>query len=71
MCGCFGTEMERQLTIKDLKSKRNVPERFLKDYPQECELIKMMTEKDYNERPSAKQILKSNLFVELGKILNK
>ena len=71
MCGCFGTEMERQLSIKDLKIKRNIPEKIMNDYPQECELIKMMTEKDYNERPSAEQILKSKLFIELGKIINK
>ena len=71
MCSCFGTEMERQLSIRDLKTKRNISERVMNDYPQECELIKMMTEKDYNERPSAEQILKSNLFIELGKTFNK
>jgi len=69
MCGCFGTEMERQLALKDLKSKRIILDRIIKDYPQESELIKMMTEKDYNERPSAEQILKSDLFAELGKIV--
>ena len=30
-----------------------------------------MTEKDYNERPSAEQILKSDLFNELGNIVSK
>ena len=69
MCGCFGTEMERQLALRDLKSKRIILERIIKDYPQESKLIKMMTEKDYNERPSAEQILKSDLFAELGKIV--
>ena len=71
MCACFGTEMERQLAVKDLKSKRIVLDRIIKDYPEESKLIKMMTERDYNERPSAEQILKSELFAELGKIVNK
>ena len=70
MCGCFGTEMERQLALKDLKSKRIVLDRIIKNYPEESKLIKLMTERDYNERPSAEQILKSELFAELGKIVN-
>ena len=70
MCGCFGTEMERQLALKDLKSKRIILDRIIKNYPEESKLIKLMTERDYNERPSAEQILKSELFAELGKIVN-
>ena len=71
MCGCFGTEMERQLTLRDLKNKSIISDKIINDYPQESELIIMMTKKDYNDRPSAEQILKSNVFVELGKIVNK
>ena len=71
MCGCFGTEMERQLALRDLKIREFLSQRFINDYPQESELIKMMTKKDYNERPSAEEILKSHIFSELGKIVNK
>ena len=71
MCGCFGTEMERQLALRDLRIKRIILERILTNYPEESKLIKMMTEKDYNERPSAEQILKCDLFTELGNIVSK
>ena len=71
MCGCFGTEMERQLALRDLRIKRIILERIVTNYPEESKLIKLMTEKDYNERPSAEQILKSDLFTELGNIVSK
>ena len=62
MCGCFGTEMERQLALRDLKNKSVISDRITIDYPQESKLIIMMTKKDYNDRPSAEQILKSDIF---------
>jgi len=71
MCGCFGTEMERQLALRDLRIKRIILERIVTNYPEESKLIIMMTEKDYNERPSAEQILKSDLFNELENIVSK
>ena len=71
MCSCFGTEMERQLALRDLKNKSIISERITNDYPQESELIIRMTKKDYNNRPSVEQILKSDIFIELGKIVNK
>ena len=71
MCSCFGTEMERHLALRDLRNKRIVSERINSDYPEETKLIIMMTKEDYNDRPSAEQILKSDLFNELGKIVNK
>ena len=71
MCSCFGTEMERQLALRDLKNKGIISGRISNDYPQETKLIILMTKEDYNDRPSAEQILKSDLFVELGKIVNK
>ena len=41
-----------------------------KNYKEESELIKIMTEEDYDKRPSAEQILKNDIFKELGKIVN-
>ena len=42
-----------------------------KKYKEESDLIKIMTKKDYDERPSAEEILGNSIFKELGKIVNK
>ena len=39
-------------------------------YKEESILIKGMTNKDYNERVSAEDILKSNVFKDLGNLVN-
>ena len=69
MCSCFSTAMERYESIMNLKNNEILEEEICKNYPEETELIKLMTKKDYNERPSANQILKSELFINLGKKL--
>ena len=69
MCSCFSTAMERYESIMNLKNNEILDEEICKNYPEETELIKLMTKKDYNERPSANQILKSELFINLGKKL--
>ena len=57
MCGCFGTRMEKELALKELKKKGDVEENIRTNYPKESELIKKMIQKDYIDRPSAKEIL--------------
>ena len=69
MCSCFSTAMERYESIMNLKNNEILEEEICKKYPEETMLIKLMTKKDYNERPSANQILKSELFINLGKKL--
>ena len=69
MCSCFSTTMERYEHIMNLRNNNIISERVIKNYPEEAELIKLMTKNDYNERPSAKEILLSELFVNLGKNL--
>ena len=69
MCSCFSTSMERYEYIMNLKNNNIISEKVSKNYPEESLLIKSMIKKDYNERPSAKEILKSDLFVNLGKSL--
>ena len=69
MCSCFYTSMERYESIMNLRNNGIIEEKVRKNYPEETELIKLMTKKDYNERPSANQILKSELFINLGKKL--
>ena len=44
--------------------------KIIQNYKEESDLIKLMTKNDFNERPSAKEILESELFVNLGKILS-
>lgn len=69
MCACFYTKMERYESIMNLKNNQVLEERVCKDYPEETMLIKLMTKKDFNERPSANDILKLELFIDLGKKL--
>ena len=69
MCSCFYTSMERYESINNLKNNQIVEDKVCKNYPEEAKLIKLMTKPDYNERPSANDILKSELFVNLGKKL--
>ena len=69
MCSCFYTSMERYESIMNLRNNGIIEEKVRKNYPEETELIKLMTKKDYNERPTANEILKSDLFINLGKKL--
>ena len=69
MCSCFSTTMERYEHIMDLKNSQIVSKKVSEKYPEESILIKLMTKYDYNERPSAKDILESELFINLGKSL--
>ena len=69
MCSCFSTSMERYEHIMNLRNNNIINEKVSKNYPEEAQLIKLMTKNDYNERPSAKEILLSELFINLGKNL--
>ena len=71
LIGCFGTNAEKYRAFDDLKNSGKIFENIEIKYKEECELIKIMTKKDYDERPSAEEILGNNIFKELGKIVNK
>ena len=71
LIGCFGTNAEKYRAFDDLKNNGIIFEEIEKKYKEESELIKMMTTKDYDDRPSAEEILGNNIFKELGKIVNK
>ena len=71
LIGCFGTNAEKYRAFDDLKNSGKIFENIESKYREECELIKIMTKKDYDERPSAEEILGNNIFKELGKIVNK
>ena len=69
MCSCFSTQNERFNDITSLKNENKINEKVCKNFPEESELIRLMMKNDYNERLSADQILESELFKSLGKIL--
>ena len=71
LIGCFGTNAEKYRAFDDLKDSGTIFEEIEKKYKEESELIKLMTKKDYDERPSAEEVLGNKLFKELGKIVNK
>lgn len=57
----FGTEMERVRTLGDLR-KGKVPADLQKNWPVLTEQIKLLTSLDPSLRPSASQLLHSDLF---------
>ena len=71
LIGGFETNAEKYKAFDDLKEDGKIFEDIEKKYKEESELIKLMTKKDYDERPSAEEVLGNNLFKELGKIVNK
>ena len=69
ICSSFSTSMERYNSITNLKKNNLINENVRKKYPEESTLIRLMTKNDFNERPSAKEILESELFINCGKSL--
>ena len=71
LIGCFTTNAEKYRAFDDLRDFGKIFDEIEKKYKEESELIKLMTKKDYDDRPSAEEILVNNVFKELGKIVNK
>ena len=67
MCACFGTEMERYYALNNLRNKGIIPDKINNNYPEEAKLIIMMTRDNYNDRPSAEEILKCDEFACIRK----
>lgn len=57
----FGTEMERVHTLGELRQGK-VPETLSKNWPLLAKYIKLLTSSDPSMRPSASQLLHSDLF---------
>jgi translation initiation factor 2-alpha kinase 4 len=62
MCSVFTTGMERVTTINILKKEEKLPAGFETKHPNEAELIKWLLKRDPNQRPSAVQLMQSNLL---------
>lgn len=57
----FGTEMERAVILQDL-TKGEIPDSFCKRWPVLTEYIKKLTSQNPRVRPTASQLLQSELF---------
>lgn len=57
----FGTEMERACTLESLR-KGEIPDSFSQRWPVLTEYIKKLTNPDPSIRPTADQLLQSELF---------
>jgi len=58
----FCTTQERLEVLRDLGTTGRVPNSFPKTYEKEAKLIEMLLDKDPNKRPSAKELLESDLM---------
>ena len=66
----FSTLHERLTILGDLKYHGKLPQVMLDKYPIECQIIKMMTNKDANLRPSTVDLLKSPLLEQWSKLVS-
>ncbi|KAK3590063.1 hypothetical protein CHS0354_041095 [Potamilus streckersoni] len=57
----FSTQMERINTLLRVRCQ-TFPERFIEEMPKEKNFVSLLVEKDPDQRPSARQILDSNLL---------
>lgn len=57
----FGTEMERAFTLESLR-KGEIPDSFSQRWPVLTKYIKKLTNPDPSVRPTADQLLQSELF---------
>jgi translation initiation factor 2-alpha kinase 3 len=62
MCAGFKTGMERRECLEFLRTEQKLKQGFYDNFKIEAELILWMTRKRYTERPSAQEIIDSELF---------
>jgi serine/threonine protein kinase len=62
MCAGFKTGMERRESLEYLRNEHRLKPGFCEKLPIESELILWMTRRRYTERPSAHEIIESELF---------
>lgn len=67
LCASFNTLMERRDYLEKIRTNNELKDDVLKNFEIESELILLMTKKKPNERPSAREILESEIFIKLKK----
>lgn len=65
ICSFFRTSHERKLCLENLREHSMIPEKIKQNYPNEYELILVMTSASPNKRPSAISLLKNEYFRKL------
>ncbi|KAA8527288.1 hypothetical protein F0562_034615 [Nyssa sinensis] len=53
----FGTAMERQIVLSDLKHKGELPSAWVTDFPEQASLLKRLMSQSPSDRPSATELL--------------
>lgn len=53
----FGTAMERQIVLSDLKQKGELPARWVAEFPEQASLLRRLMSPSPSERPSANELL--------------
>ena len=62
LCAGFKTGMERRESLELLRNDGKLKSGFIEMYEIESELILWMTKRKYSDRPSAQEVIDSNLF---------
>lgn len=62
LCAGFSTGMERRESLEMLRNEHKLKPGFYDNFKIEAELILWMTRRRYTERPSAQEIIDSELF---------
>lgn len=62
MLSQFQTQMEKVKMIQKLRNSNELPETFIRTYPDESQMILKMIDNERDKRPSAADILHSDLF---------
>lgn len=65
MCAAFRTGMERRESLECIRKDQKINENIKEKFPTECSLVLWMTNKKPSDRPSAQEIIDSNLFKKL------
>lgn len=68
LCCKFSTNHERLSILNDLKYNNRLPENMTREYPIECQIMKILVNKDPESRPSAAEVLKHPLLDQWGKL---
>eukprot|EP00890_Picochlorum_soloecismus_P000147 jgi/Picsp_1/1132/NSC_04613-R1_non-specific serine threonine protein kinase len=58
----FSTEMERIVTLRDLRESGKLPQQFVEEHPNAAALASWLLQNDPAKRPTAHEALKSNLI---------
>ena len=65
LCTFFKTQSERRITLENVRVNGTIPISILKKYPVEYNLIKQMTDKHPENRPTTEELLNSAHFQHL------